>query len=211
MISDRNLNNSLARNGIDDSLDFQLCNMNIVNELAILNQYWTKNNTIHAESMDLESSVSVDGSRTSENKLNDFVDYESGVSVDGSRTEENTLNDDLIDYESSMDEIINIQHNGHLQSQLQFDSNSLKDTKMNSIENICMTEESSSLNDEKKIVWTDQSDDQEDTEDENDTFWGELKAVRSDLEQKKKNIEEQYTKLYNHILKVRIRSLFHFL
>ena len=77
--------------------------MDIVNELAMLNKYWTKNNVQKSnEQTDFESSISIDGSRTSENKLNDFVDFESSVSVDGSRCDESKLND-FIDYESSVD------------------------------------------------------------------------------------------------------------
>ncbi|XP_065201917.1 protein PFC0760c-like [Planococcus citri] len=116
VIKSRHHNNGLTRSGMDSNIDFQLCHMDIVNELAMLNKYWTKNNTQKSnEQMDFESSVSVDGSRTSENKLNDFVDFESSVSVDGSRCGESKMND-FVDYESSVDYTMQKNNNAHYQN-----------------------------------------------------------------------------------------------
>lgn len=195
----------MARNGIDNSLDFQLCNMNIVNELALLNQYWTKNNAIAGETMDFESSISVDGSRTSENKLNDFVDSESSISVDDSRTEENTINYDLIDYDSGTEEVATIRQNGDSQSKSDPDLNLVAMDDGSNIENIRMGEESNGRMSEESVMALSELSDQDqnsDDEDEDCMDKEELELLKMNLKEQKKKIEEQYTKLYNYVLKV---------
>lgn len=212
VISERNSDVHFAKNYEDNPFKDQLRNMDIANELALLNRFCSKNNTASSnETGDLESSVSMDGSRTSENKMNDFVDYESSISVDGSRTEEHTR-DDFIDYESSTNDGMAKQINGDIErSTITLPSN------IHEIdEDVRLVDKSSSnslLKEEQKveITWSEDCEGNEDvTEDEEDeeslSETETLKCIKEDLETKKKILEEQYTKLYCHILKVRILS-----
>lgn len=178
-----------------NSIDFKLCNMNIVNELAMLNKYWTKNNSSANELIDVDSSTSVDGSRTSENKLNDFVDYESSTSVDDSPSGENGLND-FIDYESSMDEsIINEQVDGKSEVNLIVDNNG-------EIENLEIDEENYRISDISTMAWPENSDEEMDTSDEIDLEFDELEEEQEELKDKKKALEKKYEMLYNIVLQV---------
>ncbi|XKL68754.1 hypothetical protein PGB90_006523 [Kerria lacca] len=189
VITAHNHNNGMSKN----SIDFKLCNMNIVNELAMLNKYWTKNNSSANELIDVDSSTSVDGSRTSENKLNDFVDYESSTSVDDSPSGENGLND-FIDYESSMDEsIINEQVDGKSEVNLIVDNNG-------EIENLEIDEENYRISDISTMAWPENSDEEMDTSDEIDLEFDELEEEQEELKDKKKALEKKYEMLYNIVL-----------
>lgn len=193
MIATRNNNSTLSNAVLEDgNFDAKLTNMNIVNELAMLNQYYAKNNIASNESADLESSISVDGSRTSENKLNDFIDCESTASVDGSRSGENNLND-FVD-ESSLDEAAARPGNAM--------TNSKSDDEPEQIECIAVIEENGKEED-TTMVWSDRSDEEMNTEDELDLEFEELEEEQEELREKKKLLDEQFDELYRLVLQVR--------
>lgn len=190
---------------MEGNIDLKLCRMDIVNELAMLNKYWSKNNLKPVEQMDFESSISVDGSRTSENKLSDFVDFESSISIDGSGTDENKMND-FIDYESSIDG--SLQNENQLEKCAQQTATRVDDgSNENHVEeNSRMSENSNSM-----FVWTEEEreEDEEESEDDEDDFDDELEERLDELDRereelctKKNAIQVQYDKLYDHVLKV---------
>lgn len=168
--------------------------MDIVNELAMLNKYWSKNNLKPDEQMDFESSISVDGSRTSENKINDFVDFESSLSIDGSRTDENKLND-FIDYESSAD--------GSIQSESKRENGDSNPPNLSTRGS--NVEENSRMSENSLIAWSEEDeseDEDEDDEDELEERLDELQNEGDDLYLKKRNLQERYDKLYEHVIEV---------
>lgn len=209
VISERNTDSDkcFTEAGEENPFNTQLRNMNIVNELAILNQYYTKNNKdLCRESGDVDSSVSVDGSRTSENKLNDFVDYESSVSADGSRTEENSR-DELVNYESSM-------NNENPDQAYPVVGRAVKAPATSVITNeVSETEDTRLVNNRKENKESvDHEEEKTEEEDENDeedvdSEMEEQANIEENLRNRRKSLQEQYTKLYDHVLKVKKKTL----
>ncbi|KAK7574392.1 hypothetical protein V9T40_011583 [Parthenolecanium corni] len=193
VIAARSNNTALPSAVLEDGhFDAKLSNMNIVNELAMLNHYYAKNNVASNEAADVESSISVDGSRTSENKLNDFVDCESSASVDGSRSGETNMND-FVEYESSLDEAGARSQNG--------DTNSKSDDEPAQIECIAVIEENGK-DENSTMVWSDHLDEEMNSEDELDLVFEELEEEHEELRQKKQVLEEQFNELYRLVLQI---------
>lgn len=206
MVASRN-NNSTLSNAVleNENFDMKLCNMNIVNELAMLNQYYAKNNVASNESADIESSISVDGSRTSENKLNDFVDYESTVSVDGSRPGENNIND-FVD-ESSLDETGGGDRSQAAEPKSVEEPEPKSEEELEPIECIAVIEENGK-EDDSTMVWSDHSEDEMNTEDELDLEFEELEEELDELEEKKKVLEKRFNELYRVVLQASFLFIF---